>query len=81
MEVELFILACDVNMGMQSCTYWPQCRCLSGPYCSEAVEAVAGVAKHFNTVVISYSPEVQRVRDREQYPLFLSTVPHFLQYK
>lgn len=76
-----YFFICDINMLMQSCTHWLQCWCLSGPACSETVESVAGVSKHFNMIVISYSSEIHRVHNRDQFPLFLSTVPHFLQYR
>jgi len=50
-----------------------------GPACSETAEPIASVAKHFNTIVISYSAEALQLTNRAMYPLFLRTIPHILQ--
>lgn len=63
------------------------CRCFSklyfgfliGPGCSETAEPIAGVSKHFHTVVISYSAEALQLTNRVQYPLFFRTIPHIVQ--
>ena len=51
----------------------------SGPGCSETAEPIAGVSKHFNMVVISYSAESLDLANRVMYPYFFRTIPHILQ--
>lgn len=46
-----------------------------GPACSDTVEPIAGVAKHFNTIIISYSAEGALFSNREKYPYFFRTIP------
>ncbi|XP_050076628.1 uncharacterized protein LOC126563884 [Anopheles maculipalpis] len=45
-----------------------------GPACSETVEPIAGVSKHFRMAVISYSAEGAFLSDREKYPYFFRTI-------
>jgi ABC-type branched-subunit amino acid transport system substrate-binding protein len=45
-----------------------------GPACSESVEPIAGVSKHFRMTVISYSAEGASFSDREAYPYFFRTI-------
>lgn len=52
---------------------------VSGPGCSETAEPIAGVSKHFNMVVISYSAEALNLANRAMYPLFFRTIPYMLQ--
>jgi Receptor family ligand binding region len=52
---------------------------ISGPGCSETAEPIAGVSKHFNTIVISYSAEALQLTNRAMFPLFFRTIPHILQ--
>jgi len=52
---------------------------ISGPGCSETAEPIAGVSKHFNMVIISYSAEALNLANRAMYPLFFRTIPHILQ--
>ena len=53
-----------------------------GPACSDTVEPIAGVSKHFRTVVISYSAEGSISSDnREDYPYFFRTIAENKQYK
>jgi ABC-type branched-subunit amino acid transport system substrate-binding protein len=87
-ELELLVqdTQCVVDIAMQQFLEFvidktQQVSGIIGPACSETVESVAGVSKYFKMVVISYSTEVHRVRNHDQFPLFLSTVPHFLQYR
>jgi Receptor family ligand binding region len=42
--------------------------------CSEAVEPIAGISKHFKMNVITYSAEGVSLSDREQYPYFFRTI-------
>ncbi|XP_047475227.1 atrial natriuretic peptide receptor 2-like isoform X2 [Penaeus chinensis] len=51
-----------------------------GPACSDTVEPLAGVAKHFYTVVLSYSAEGAIFNDREKYPYFFRTIPENKMY-
>lgn len=37
-----------------------------GPACSDTLEALAGVSKHYNTLVVSYSAEGATFSDREK---------------
>ncbi|XP_069698476.1 uncharacterized protein [Periplaneta americana] len=52
-----------------------------GPACSDTVEPLAGVTKHFRTVVISYSAEGSSFSDRNKYPYFFRTIGENTQYK
>ncbi|PNF24229.1 hypothetical protein B7P43_G15826 [Cryptotermes secundus] len=52
-----------------------------GPACSDTVEPLAGVTKHFRTVVISYSAEGSTFSDRSKYPYFFRTIGENTQYK
>ncbi|KAJ6649876.1 Insulin-like growth factor 1 receptor [Pseudolycoriella hygida] len=52
-----------------------------GPACSETVEPIAGVSKHFKMSVISYSAEGTSFRDRETYPYFFRTIGENQQYE
>jgi len=53
-----------------------------GPACSDTVEPIAGVSKHFRTVVISYSAEgtISNSNSKE-YPYFFRTIAENKQYK
>ncbi|KOC65570.1 Insulin-like peptide receptor [Habropoda laboriosa] len=52
-----------------------------GPACSETVEPLVGVSKHYRTVVISYSAEGSSFNDRTKYPYFFRTIGENKQYK
>lgn len=52
-----------------------------GPACSDTVEPLAGVSKHYKTLVISYSAEGASFSDREKYPYFFRTIGENKQYK
>ena len=68
--VHCTVLYCTVQVGML------------GPACSDTVEPIAGVSKHFRTVVISYSAEGSISSDnREDYPYFFRTIAENKQYK
>lgn len=45
-----------------------------GPACSDTVEPLAGVSKHYHIMVISYSAEGASFADREKYPYFFRTI-------
>ena len=53
---------------------------IAGPGCSETAKPIAGVAKHFNTILISYSAAALALNNRALFPLFLRTVPSISQY-
>ncbi|KAL0107243.1 hypothetical protein PUN28_015647 [Cardiocondyla obscurior] len=52
-----------------------------GPACSETVEPLVGVSKHYRTVIISYSAEGSSFDDRTKYPYFFRTIGENKQYK
>ncbi|KAL7648141.1 UNVERIFIED_CONTAM: hypothetical protein RMT77_000042 [Armadillidium vulgare] len=52
-----------------------------GPSCSDTVEPLAGIAKLFNTVIISYSAEGAIISDQDKYPYFFRTIPENMQYR
>ena len=56
---------------------------LPGPACSDTIEPVAGVSKHFKTVVITYSAEgsITGEEAEDQYPYFFRTIAENGQYK
>lgn len=45
-----------------------------GPACSDTVEPLASVSKHYQTMIISYSAEGASFSDRETYPYFFRTI-------
>ncbi|KAM8714874.1 hypothetical protein ACLKA7_001996 [Drosophila subpalustris] len=51
-----------------------------GPACSETVEPIAGLSKHLNMMVISYSAEGASFVDRKSYPNFFRTIGSNSQY-
>ncbi|XP_054006339.1 uncharacterized protein LOC128891132 [Hylaeus anthracinus] len=52
-----------------------------GPACSETVEPLIDVSKHYKTVVISYSAEGSSFKNRKRYPYFFRTIGENKQYK
>lgn len=52
-----------------------------GPACSDTVEPLAGVSRHFRTIVISYSAEGSSFSDRVKYPYFFRTIGENNQYQ
>ncbi|XP_023214374.1 gamma-aminobutyric acid type B receptor subunit 1-like [Centruroides sculpturatus] len=52
-----------------------------GPACSDTVEPIAGVAKHYNTIIISYSAEGALINDQDKYPYFFRTIPENSQFR
>ena len=63
----------------------------SGPACSDTVEPIAGVSKHFRTVVITYSAEGsitdndkgggEAGQQQPSYPYFFRTIAENKQYR
>jgi hypothetical protein len=52
-----------------------------GPGCSDTVEPLAGVSKHYHTIVISYSAEGTSFSNRDKYPYFFRTIGENKDYK
>lgn len=52
-----------------------------GPACSDTVEPLAGVSRHYKTLMISYSAEGASFSDRKKYPYFFRTIGENIQYK
>ena len=53
-----------------------------GPACSNTVEPIAGVSKHYRTLVISYSAEGSISNDQDkEFPYFFRTIAENKQYK
>ncbi|XP_059485869.1 receptor-type guanylate cyclase gcy-19-like isoform X2 [Neocloeon triangulifer] len=61
--------------------YYKQIAGILGPACSDTVEPLAGVSRHYKTVIISYSAEGSSFSDREKYPYFFRTIGENKQYK
>ena len=54
----------------------------TGPACSDTVAPIAGVSKHFRTLVISYSAEGSISKENQkEYPYFFRTIAENKQYK
>ena len=48
---------------------------ISGPSCSNTVEAIAGVSKHYRTVVVTYMAKGSISNENsDKYPYFFRTV-------
>ncbi|XP_064467335.1 atrial natriuretic peptide receptor 2-like [Ornithodoros turicata] len=52
-----------------------------GPACTDTLEPIVGVAKHYNTVLISYSAEGALSSRRDRYPYFFRTIPENLMHR
>lgn len=61
--------------------YYPQLVGVLGPACSETVEPLAGVSRHYHIMVISYSAEGASFSDRSKYPYFFRTIGENKHYK
>ncbi|KAJ8951813.1 hypothetical protein NQ318_019786 [Aromia moschata] len=61
--------------------YYPNMVGVLGPACSDTVEPLAGVSKHYRMMVISYSAEGASFSDREKYPYFFRTIGENNHYK
>ncbi|RZC34381.1 Pkinase Tyr, ANF receptor and/or Peripla BP 6 domain containing protein [Asbolus verrucosus] len=62
-------------------TYYNKLIGVLGPACSDTVEPLAGVSKHYRMMVISYSAEGASFSDREKYPYFFRTIGENKHYK
>jgi len=78
---------CKSDMVMKSFidyiihNYYQKLVGVLGPACSETVEPLVGVSKHYKTVIISYSAEGSSFDDRHKYPYFFRTIGENKQYK
>lgn len=78
---------CKSDMVMKSFidyivhNYYEKLVGILGPACSETVEPLVGVSKHYKTVIISYSAEGSSFNDRSKYPYFFRTIGENKQYK
>lgn len=78
---------CKSDMVMKSFidylihNYYQKLVGVLGPACSETVEPLVGVSKHYRTVIISYSAEGSSFDDRNKYPFFFRTIGENKQYK
>lgn len=70
----------DVDSSPDALTYKNMIGIL-GPACSDTVEPLIGISKHFETIVISYSAEGSGLSDRTKYPYFFRTIGDNKQYK
>ncbi|XP_066143378.1 uncharacterized protein [Euwallacea fornicatus] len=52
-----------------------------GPACSDTVEPLAGVSKHYHTLIISYAAEGSSFSNREKYPYFFRTIGENMHYR
>lgn len=51
-----------------------------GPACSDTVEPLAGVSRHYRIMVISYSAEGSSFSNREKYPFFFRTIGKLIHF-
>lgn len=78
---------CKSDMVMKSFidyiihNYYQKLVGVLGPACSETVEPLVGVSKHYKTVIISYSAEGSSFDDRSKYPYFFRTIGENKQYR
>ncbi|XP_014480221.1 PREDICTED: uncharacterized protein LOC106747328 [Dinoponera quadriceps] len=78
---------CKSDMVMKSFidyivhNYYEKLVGVLGPACSETVEPLVGVSKHYKTVIISYSAEGSSFDDRSRYPYFFRTIGENKQYR
>ncbi|XP_043236626.1 receptor-type guanylate cyclase gcy-5-like isoform X2 [Amphibalanus amphitrite] len=60
---------------------FPQMAGVLGPACSNTLEPIVGVARHFKVVVISFSAEGVLLTNRTQYPYFFRTIGENKQFR
>ncbi|XP_033248989.1 retinal guanylyl cyclase 2-like isoform X2 [Drosophila miranda] len=68
---------CKSDMVMKSFIHYysiPNMLGVLGPACSETVEPIAGISKHMNMMIMSYSAEGATLSNREAYPNFFRTI-------
>lgn len=75
---------CKTDIVMRTLIHYfndPEVVGILGPACSETVEPIAGISRHINMPVISYSAEGASFVDRETYPYFFRTIGSNRQYE
>ncbi|XP_065355846.1 receptor-type guanylate cyclase gcy-17-like isoform X2 [Calliphora vicina] len=75
---------CKADVVMKSFIHLfnvPKLLGVVGPACSETVEPIAGISRHTNMAVISYSAEGASFLDRQAYPFFFRTIGSNRQYE
>lgn len=75
---------CKADVVMKSFIHLfnvPKLLGVVGPACSETVEPIAGISRHTNMAVISYSAEGTSFLDRQSYPFFFRTIGSNRQYE
>ncbi|XP_034668041.1 retinal guanylyl cyclase 2-like isoform X2 [Drosophila subobscura] len=68
---------CKSDMVMKSFIHYysiPNMLGVLGPACSETVEPIAGISKHMNMMIMSYSAEGASFSNRQAYPYFYRTI-------
>lgn len=87
LKLNVFDGRCEADMVMKSFIdfvrndKYPRMVGILGPACSDTVEPIAGVSKHYNTIVISYSAQGSSYSDRDKFPNFFRTIAESHQYK
>lgn len=78
---------CKSDMVMKSFidyivhNYYEKLVGVLGPACSDTIEPLVGVSRHYKTVIISYSAEGSTLNDRTRYPYFFRTIGENKQYR
>ncbi|XP_034938536.1 uncharacterized protein [Chelonus insularis] len=78
---------CKSDMVMKSFidyivhNYYKKLIGVLGPACSDTIEPLIGISRHYKTVVISYSAEGSTFNDRNRYPYFFRTIGENKQYR
>ncbi|XP_059221078.1 uncharacterized protein LOC106092877 isoform X2 [Stomoxys calcitrans] len=75
---------CKADIVMRTFIHYfndPEVVGILGPACSETVEPIAGISRHTNMAVISYSAEGASFLDRQAYPFFFRTIGSNRQYE
>ncbi|XP_022222017.1 uncharacterized protein LOC111073816 isoform X2 [Drosophila obscura] len=68
---------CKSDMVMKSFIHYynvPNMLGVLGPACSETVEPIAGISKHMNMMIMSYSAEGATFSNHKAYPYFFRTI-------
>ncbi|XP_074115403.1 uncharacterized protein LOC141538040 isoform X1 [Cotesia typhae] len=78
---------CKSDMVMKSFidyivhNYYQKLIGVLGPACSETIEPLIGISRHYKTMIISYSAEGSTFNDRSRYPYFFRTIGENKQYR
>ncbi|XP_008543958.2 uncharacterized protein LOC103568771 [Microplitis demolitor] len=78
---------CKSDMVMKSFidyivhNYYKKLIGVLGPACSETIEPLIGISRHYKTMIISYSAEGSTFNDRSRYPYFFRTIGENKQYR